>query len=44
MDTEIDKIIKTQIEKLPLEVKNILTNPELGDKILNIGKKMELLT
>src|SRR3989339_107039 len=39
MDPETEKIIKEQIEKLPPEIRKLFTDPELGDKILNIGKK-----
>src|ERR1035437_7494427 len=39
MDSETEKIIKEQMEKLPPEVKELFTDPELGNKIINIGKK-----
>ncbi len=39
MDPETEKIIKEQMEKLPIEIRNLFTDPGLGDKILNIGKK-----
>ncbi|MFA6353972.1 MAG: hypothetical protein WCW93_03515 [Candidatus Paceibacterota bacterium] len=39
MDPETEKIIKEQMEKLPDEIKKIFTDPELGNKIINIGRK-----
>lgn len=39
MDPEIEKIIKEQMKKLPEEIRNIFTDPTLGDKILEIGRK-----
>ena len=39
MDPEIEEIIKKQMEKLPIEVRRLLANPELNNKIINIGKK-----
>lgn len=39
MDPEIERIIKEQIKKLPDEIRTLFTDPELGNKILNIGKK-----
>ncbi len=39
MDPETEKIIKEQMGKLPEEVRRLFTDPELGDKIINIGKK-----
>ena len=39
MDPETEKIIKEQMGKLPDEIRNLFTEPELGNKILNIGKK-----
>jgi hypothetical protein len=39
MDPEIEKIIKEQMEKLPIEVKKLFTDSSLGEKIINIGKK-----
>ena len=39
MDPETEKIIKEQMEKLPAEIRNLFTDPGLGDKILNIGRK-----
>ena len=44
MDPETEKIIKKQIEKLPVEVRSIIADPKLGDKISNIGKKNGLNT
>lgn len=39
MDSETEKIIKKQMEKLPAEIRNLFTDPELSNKILAIGKK-----
>src|SRR3989344_7144431 len=39
MDQEIEKIIKEQMEKLPIEIRQLFTDPKLGDKIINIGKR-----
>lgn len=39
MEIETEKIIKTQMEKLPPEIRSLFTDSELGNKIINIGKK-----
>mgnify|MGYP001614859131 FL=1 len=42
MDSETEKIIKEQLEIIPTEIKNLLADHSLKDKIINIGKKNEL--
>ncbi len=39
MDPETEKIIKKQIEKLPLEIRSLIANHVLENKISNIGKR-----
>jgi len=39
MDPEIEKIIKEQMKKLPKEVRDIIANPTLSEKISAIGRE-----
>src|SRR3989344_1407475 len=39
MDPEVEEIIKRQIRKLPIEIRKIVADPKLGEKITSIGVK-----
>ncbi|MFA5773495.1 MAG: hypothetical protein WC908_02370 [Candidatus Paceibacterota bacterium] len=42
METEIEEIIKQQLEYLPKEIVDLFTNPKLSDKIFEIGKENKI--
>lgn len=42
MNPELERTIKEQIQKLPQEVKNLISNVGIWDKILNVGSKNRL--
>ena len=39
MDPEVEEIIKRQIRKLPIEIRKIVADPKLGEKITSMGVK-----
>ena len=42
MDPEIEKLIKEQMEKLTPELRELFTDPSVGEKLINIGNRNSL--